>query len=152
LIFKLIEYRLINSLKQQHINYNKYLSMNTDQVAVAAPVKVEPQAQPQGEVPVAGEQQKDTFFVRTLGGRSLVFSHSADSTIARIKQEIQDKENINVEQQRLVFQGKQLDDTKTLSDYNIQPGATIHLILRLRGGDFEDITANFQSEEVDNYF
>ncbi|KAM0935603.1 putative Ubiquitin-like domain-containing protein [Dioscorea sansibarensis] len=83
-------------------------------------------------VPLLGGMM--TIYVKTLTGKSIKLEVEKSDTVWNIKSKISEKEDISIEEQRLVFSGKQLEDDRTLADYEVQAGSTIYLVLRLRGG------------------
>lgn len=74
------------------------------------------------------------IFIKTLTGRKQSLNFEPTDNVIVIKNALQEKEGIQIDQIKLIYSGKQLNDDKTLESYNIAAGATIHMVLQLRGG------------------
>lgn len=72
--------------------------------------------------------------IKTLSGDVVPIDYVPDLTISQIKNVIHSNQRVPTDQQRLIYQGKQLEDANTLDDYGIVAGNTIHLVLRVKGG------------------
>ena len=70
------------------------------------------------------------IFVKTLTGNTITLDVEPSDNFENVKVKIQDKEGIPVAMQKLIFAGKQVEDSKTLADYNIKDGTTLHLIVK----------------------
>ena len=88
------------------------------------------------------------IYVKTLTGKTITIDVEPSDTIENLKSKIQDKEGIPPDQQRIVFDGKQLEDNKTMDDFKIKDGCILHMVLRLYGGgNFDQI-----KDEMDEFF
>jgi len=92
-----------------------------------------------------GEYQ---IIVRTLTCKDIPFQVISSDTTDQLKAKIQDREGISPDQQRLIFEGLQLEDERTLGSYGISPDSILHIILRLRGGMYDETSGRDDYDEV----
>lgn len=82
-----------------------------------------------------------TIQIKTMTGLFIPLTISPSTTILQLKEQIQKTEHYTPDQQRIVYSGKELSNDKCMKDYSIQPDATLHLIIRLRGGMFHETSS-----------
>jgi ubiquitin len=93
-----------------------------------------PKKKPPASSPAPAPASKPMkLYVKTLTGKTIPLKVNRTDTVRAVKEAVRKKEGIAPEQQRLIFAGRQLEDAKTLRDYNVSPESTFHLVLRLRG-------------------
>ncbi len=75
------------------------------------------------------------IFVKTLNGKNITLEVEPSQTILNVKGMLEEKEGIPVAEQRIIFGGKQLEDSDVLADKGVESMSSLHLVLRLLGGN-----------------
>jgi hypothetical protein len=104
-----------------------------------APVEAQPSPAVVVAAPAAPKNKKRkkdseiTLYVRELNGKNLTLTCDVNDSVEELKSKIQKARGIPIDQQRIIWTGKQVEDGRTLLDYNIGDESTVHLVLRLGG-------------------
>lgn len=91
------------------------------------------------------------LYVKTLKDETIILHVKATDTVEHMKEQIQYITRIYIDQQRLIFAGKQLEDGRTITDYNIRPESTLHLVTRLRGGMYASSSGHIDLDQIKPY-
>ncbi|CAH0549770.1 unnamed protein product [Brassicogethes aeneus] len=150
--------------KGRHLHFISQLSDKGKQVVAANAARSNITYKQSSEIcsrlvfDVAIEESKFAVCVKTLADKELEFKVSSNDTVETLRLLIEAKEGIPVDKQRLVFEGKQCEDGRSMKDYNIQAGSTLYLLLRLCGGGVcsdtvegaDDVKQRFMASSTSN--
>lgn len=150
IVSKIKYFQLVNSDKNICIDNQESMTLLKDLTSDPLVLNLKPIPKDK-KIKAKSPANEIVIIVVDLVGKKTIINIDPSKTVHKIKKIIQEKQGIPPDQQRLIFAGRMLEDHQSLSSITIQSGATFHLVLRLRGGMYDQTsgkTGNFRGETV----